>query len=151
VVFGALHDGEQVALGLTGPLSVPASPPPRPADAGPALAALGHLLDELGRWRPWTGVAASLARWRANTSILVWQAVWLPGDSGGAASDAVDSFFRFWQQRPAASEHAVRTGPGGPGGEMVVNLAAAAAGRAGLLADASELSRPAVTIAVPQL
>lgn len=139
-VFGALHDGEQVALGLDCPLTVPVSPERDPADAGMGLAALRYLLDELSRWRPWTRVSTSLARWRANTSILVWQAIPAQGAGGVAASDAVDSFFR---RPPAASAH-----PRDAGGATVVNLAAAAARRAGLLADASELSEPAVTIAV---
>src|SRR5690348_10941613 len=63
-IFGALHDGEQVALGFAALEA-----------GGPGLAMLGHLLNELGVWRPWTTVSTSLARWRANTSILVWQAV----------------------------------------------------------------------------
>ena len=139
-VFGALHDGEQIALGFDCPLTVPASPERDPADGGAGLAALRYLLDELGRWRPWTRVSTSLARWRANTSILVWQAIPAPGVAGVAARAAVDSFFR----RPSApSAH-----PGDAGGAAVVNLAAAAARRTGLLADASELSEPAVTIAV---
>jgi hypothetical protein len=70
----------------------------------------------------------------------VWEAVPAAGTDGGAASAAADSFFR---QLPAA------TGPEPDvGGRPVVNLAAAVAYRAGLLADASELSRPAVSITV---
>jgi hypothetical protein len=155
VVFGALHDGEQVALGFGFPLSAPV-----PADQGPAgsagadalvqlaepamtrpgIAELGHLLGELGTWRPWTRVSTSLARWKANTSILVWQAVPDEGTDDVAASAAADSFFR--QLRTAAKdEPAAGAGP-------VVNLAAALAQRAGLLADASELARPPVAITV---
>lgn len=164
-VFGALHDGEQVALGFDCPLCLPLSPNHRPgvtpaaadatgtdADAAalvelarpaagrPGLAELANLLDELGTWRPWTRVSTSLARWRANTSILVWQADPVPGWTGVTAGVAVDSFFR---QLPTASAQA-----SDEGAWTVVNLAAVAARRAGLLADPSELSRPAVTIAV---
>jgi hypothetical protein len=139
-VFRALHDGEQVALGLDCPLSVPGSPYQRPPDATPGLTELGHLLDELGTWRPWTRVSTSLAPWRANTSMLVWQAVPVPGSGRVAATAAADSFFR---QLPAVSERRTDTGAG-----TVVNLAADAARRAGLLVDESELSRPAVMITV---
>jgi hypothetical protein len=143
-VFGALHDGEQVALGLDCPLSMPSSPDHSPAvtaTAGrPGLAELEHLLDELGMWRPWTRVSTSLARWRANTSILLWQADSAPALSGVTASAAVDSFFR---QLRAPSAHVPDEDP-----RTMVNLAAAAARRAGLFVDPSELSRPAVTITV---
>jgi hypothetical protein len=154
-VFGALHDGEQVALGFDVPLSEPV-----PADQGaagspgvgallelagpamtrPGVAELGQLLGELGTWRPWTRISTSLSRWKANTSILVWEAVPGDGADGVAASAAADSFFRqlrtVAEDKPGASE--------GP----VVNLAAVVAQRAGLLADASELARPAVAITV---
>jgi hypothetical protein len=146
-VFGALHDGEQVALGFDVPLSepVPADQGAADADAllglaGPGIAELGQLLGELGTWRPWTRVSTSLSRWKANTSILVWEAVPGDGADGVAASAAADSFFRqlrtVAEDKPGASE--------GP----VVNLAAVVAQRAGLLADASELARPAVAITV---
>jgi hypothetical protein len=152
-VFHALHDGEQVALGFDCPLTMPVSPgqgPPPDADAlvtlaepaagQPGLAELGHLLGELGTWRPWTTVSTSLDRWKANTSILVWQAVPAPGAAAVAASAAADSFFR---QFPAAAKDATDAGAG-----PVLNLAAAAARRAGLFVDASELARPAVSITV---
>lgn len=143
-VFGALHDGEQVALGFDCPLSMPSSRDHSPAVAAaagrPGLAELGHLLDELGMWRPWTRVSTSLARWRANTSILLWQAGPAPGLSGVTASGSVESFFR---QLPAPGAKAPDEDAG-----TVVNLAAAAARRAGLLVDPSELSRPTVTITV---
>jgi hypothetical protein len=165
-VFHALHDGEQVALGLDCPLTVPAPADHDPAAAdhdpaaadhdpaaaadGPAggpgegagLADLGYLLGELGNWRPWTTVSTSLARWKANTSILVWQAVPAPGEGAVPASAAADSFFR---QLPAAG-HAEekRAGP-------LVNLAAATARRAGLFVDPSELAEPAVSITVTSL
>jgi len=152
-VFHALHDGEQVALGFDCPLTMPAPPgegPPADADAlvtlaepaagRPGLAELGHLLGELGNWRPWTTVSTSLDRWKANTSILVWQAVPAPGAAEVAAGAAADSFFR---QLPAATKEATDTGAG-----TVLNLAAAAARRAGLFVDASELARPTVSITV---
>ncbi len=152
VVFHALHDGEQVALGFDCPLTLAVSPDQGAAagDAGadalaklaeptatrPGIAELGEVLGELGTWRPWTRVSTSLSRWKANTSILVWEAVPAPVAAGAAA----DSFFR--QFRTAAGRRA--DGAGG----AVVNLAAAAARRAGLLADASELAQPAVSITV---
>jgi hypothetical protein len=150
-VFHALHDGEQVALGLDCPLTMPASADNQ-ADAGalaalaepavsrPGLAELGYLLAELGTWRPWTTVSTSLTWWKANTSILVWQAVPAPGSDGGVpASTAADSFFR---QFPAAVSH--QPEPTG----TVVNLAAAAARRAGLFIDPSELAQPTLSITV---
>jgi len=147
VVFGALHDGEQVALGFDVPLSapVPADQGAAGADAlpgltGPGIAELGQLLGELGTWRPWTRVSTSLSQWKANTSILVWEAVPDDGADGVAAGAAADSFFR--QLRTAAEDK-----PGASEGP-VVNLAAVVAQRAGLLADASELARPAVAITV---
>ncbi|HLK75882.1 MAG TPA: hypothetical protein VKU77_19815 [Streptosporangiaceae bacterium] len=151
-VFHALHDGEQVALGLDCPLTVPAPADHDPAAAadGPAggpgegagLADLGYLLGELGNWRPWTTVSTSLARWKANTSILVWQAVPAPGEGAVPASAAADSFFR--QLLPAGHAEEKRAGP-------LVNLAAAAARRAGLFVDPSELAEPAVSITVTSL
>src|SRR5579859_4851757 len=146
-VFHALHDGEQVALGLDCALTLPAAPDQAPAgdlaEAAanqPGLAELGYLLGELGNWRPWTTVSTSLARWKANTSILVWQAVPAPGEGAVPASAAADSFFR---QLPAAAGHAQETRAG-----PLVNLAAATARRAGLFVDPSELAEPAVSITV---
>jgi len=141
-VFHALHDGEQVALGLDCPLTVPAPPDHDPAGPGGAagLTDLGYLLGELGNWRPWTTVSTSLARWKANTSILVWQAVPAPGEGAVPASAAADSFFR---QLPAAAGHAQEKTAG-----PLVNLAAATARRAGLFVDPSELAEPAVSITV---
>jgi hypothetical protein len=185
-VFHALHDGEQVALGFDCALTMPvpqdqgrASAPAdadvlvtlaEPAASRPGLAELGHLLGELGTWRPWTTVSTSLARWKANTSILVWQAVPAPGASAVTASAAADSFFR---QLPAASarktEPAAAADPAAgaqpaagaetaagpqpaagaqPAAGTVVNLAAAAARRAGLFVDPAELDRPTVSITV---
>ena len=123
-VFHALHDGEQVALGFDCALTMPVPPDQgrasAPADADalvtlaepaasrPGLAELGHLLGELGTWRPWTTVSTSLARWKANTSILVWQAVPAPGADAVTASAAADSFFR---QLPAASARGTEPPP----------------------------------------
>ena len=144
-VFHALHDGEQVALGLDCALTLPAAPDQ--ASAGdlaeaaanqPGLAELGYLLGELGNWRPWTTVSTSLARWKANTSILVWQAVPAPGAGPVTATAATDSFFR---QLPAAQKADEANG-------TVVNLAAATARRAGLFVDPSELAQPTVSITV---
>jgi hypothetical protein len=147
-VFHALHDGEQVALGLDCALTLPVAPDQ--ASAGdlaeaaanqPGLAELGYLLGELGNWRPWTTVSTSLARWKANTSILVWQAVPAPGAAPVTAAAATGSFFR---QLPAAQEAQKADEANG----TVVNLAAATARLAGLFVDPSELARPTVSITV---
>jgi hypothetical protein len=150
-VFHALHDGEQVALGFDCPLTLPVSPDQGVADADelvrqaepaatwPGITELGHLLGELGTWRPWTTVSTSLSRWKANTSILVWEAVPAEGSGTITASAAADSFFRQLQTGGPGTEAAAGT---------VVNLAAATARRAGLFVDASELGRPAVSITV---
>jgi len=150
-VFHALHDGEQVALGLDCALTIPVAPDQDRASASddaaasrPGLAELGYLLGELGTWRPWTTVSTSLERWKANTSILVWQAVPVPGANAVTASAAADSFFR---ELPAASRAAEPGGQAEPAG-TVVNLAAAAARRAGLFVDPSELAQPTVSITV---
>lgn len=167
-VFHALHDGEQVALGFDCALTMPVPPDqgrasaPADADAlvtlaGPAasrpgLAELGYLLSELGIWRPWTTVSTSLARWKANTSILVWQAVPAAGTNAVTAGAAADSFFR---QLPSASSREAHPAAGThpadgtrPADGAVVNLAAAAACRAGLFVDPLELARPTVSITV---
>lgn len=145
-VFHALHDGEQVALGLDCALTMPVAPDQASASDlaeaaanRPGLAELGYLLGELGNWRPWTTVSTSLARWKANTSILVWQAVPAPGAGPVTASAATDSFFH---QLPGAAQTADETNG------TVVNLAAATARRAGLFVDPSELARPTVSITV---
>ena len=139
-VFHALHDGEQVALGIDCALTVPVSSDAEPAATRPGLAELGHVLGELGTWRPWTTVSTSLARWKANTSILVWQAVPAPGSGEVAAGAAADSFFRQLGRATAQ--------PADEDAGSVVNLAAAAARRAGLFVDPSELARPAVSFTV---
>lgn len=153
-VFHALHDGEQVALGFDCPLSVPVWMDQgaavghadadalvklaEPASTRPGIAELGYVLGELGTWRPWTTVSTSLSRWRANTSILVWEAVPPEGSSGVAAGAAADSFFRQFR---IATENVAQAG-------TVVNLAAAVARRAGLLVEESELTQPTVSITV---
>jgi hypothetical protein len=168
-VFHALHDGEQVALGFDCALTLPVPPDQDPgaalaeeaasrpglaeeaasrpglaeeAASRPGLAELGYLLGELGHWRPWTTVSTSLARWKANTSILVWQAVPAAGASAVSASAAADSFFR---ELPAATARG--SGPADETGTLV-NLAAAAARRAGLFVDPAELAQPIVSITV---
>ncbi len=98
------------------------------------------MLGQLGTWRPWTTVSTSLSRWKANTSILVWQAVPAEGSSEVAPGAAADSFFEQLQ---------TPTEPGTePAAGAVVNLAAAAARRAGLFVEAAELAQPAVSITV---
>ena len=161
-VFHALHDGEQVALGFDCALTMPVPPDQgrasaptdadalvtlaEPAASQPGLAELGDLLGELGMWRPWTTVSTSLARWKANTSILVWQAVPAPGATTVTAGAAADSFFR---QLPTASRGEADPADGAqPADGAVVNLAAAAARRAGLFVDPAELARPTVSITV---
>ncbi len=160
-VFAALHDGEQVALGFDCPLTVPA---PR---TQPAPGELEHLLGELAAWRPWTTVSTSLSRWKANTSILVWQAppagartpsravsgpAVLASTAAGIGVRASSAAAAGVSAAAAAESFFLSLRAGGPGeeaaGGAVVNLAAAAAHRAGLLADPSELSRPAVKITV---
>jgi hypothetical protein len=156
-VFHALHDGEQVALGFDCPLTLPVSPDQgaaaaladadalvrqaEPAATRPGITELGHVLGELGTWRPWTTVSTSLSRWKANTSILVWEAV--PAEDSGAvtASAAADSFFRQLQTATKPGTEVAADG-------TVVNLAAVTARRAGLFVDASELTHPAVSITV---
>ena len=156
-VFHALHDGEQVALGFDCPLTLPVSPDQgaaaaqadadalvkqaEPAATRPGITELGYVLGQLGTWRPWTTVSTSLSRWKANTSILVWQAVPAEGSGGVTASAAADSFFRRLQTATEPATEVAATG-------TVVNLAAATARRAGLFVDASELAHPAVSIIV---
>ncbi len=156
-VFHALHDGEQVALGFDCPLTLPVSADQgaaaalaeadalvrqaEPAATRPGITELGHVLGELGTWRPWTTVSTSLSRWKANTSILVWEAVPAEGSGAVPASAAADSFFRQLQT-------ATKPGTEVAADATVVNLAATAARRAGLFVDASELAHPAVSITV---
>lgn len=127
VVFAALHDGEQVALGV------------------PAGEAAGHqaaiaLLTEIGHWRPWTAVSTSLSGWRATRSILVWEiADPLPLTAG----EAVEAFFG---QVPTGVDGPDAAGPAGPAGQ---NPVAAAAQAAGLSVDPAELTRPVFRVSGP--
>jgi hypothetical protein len=112
-----------------------------PAATRPGITELGDVLGQLGMWRPWTTVSTSLSRWKANTSILVWEAVPAEGSGTVTASAAADSFFRQLQTATEPGTEAAAAG-------TVVNLAAATARRAGLFVDASELTHPAVLITV---
>ena len=78
-VFQALHDGEQVAVGVDCCLTAP-------VPAG--LTHLTRLLDELGTWRPWTTITTSPTRWLATQSILVWET-----PEGTPAEAAVRAFY----------------------------------------------------------
>ena len=139
-VFHALHDGEQVAVGFAGPLTTRVDENQRNLDgagqedqaialldeaeaAAPGLAGLDRLLGELGKWRPWTAVSTSLPRWRATTSILVWEL--LPssnaaGEDESLATDTPDlestvadsgvrGFYELLRTRAAASRRRRRT------------------------------------------
>ena len=144
-VFHALHDGEQVAVGFPAPLSVPA---PADADvaasaraalgeavtASPAVAAADTLLGELGKWRPWTVVSTSLPRWRATTSVLVWES---PADGAGMDA-AVEAFYDLVRARADHGAEATDT--------AVLNLAAAAALTAELTVDAAQLGEPVLAV-----
>jgi len=169
-VFHALHDGEQVAVGFGGPLTTRVDEDQPNLDgtgrearaialldqaeaAAPGLAGLDRLLGELGKWRPWTAVSTSLPRWRATTSILVWEL--LPGDNAAEETDplatdapepdstvadsGVHGFYELLRTR-ADRLADVATEP-------VINLAAAVALRAGLPVDARQLSEPVLAIA----
>src|SRR5260370_36741530 len=99
-VFHALHDGEQVALGLDCALTMPVARDQDPATvlaesaaSRPGLAELAYLLGELGTWRPWTTVSTSLVRWKANTSILSLLAVSAPGAGTVTRSAAAGRVF----------------------------------------------------------
>jgi hypothetical protein len=157
-VFYALHDGEQVALGFDCPLTIPVAPDQagaagpdsaddlaklaklaEQAEGRPGIAELGELLGQLAMWRPWTTVSTSLSRWKANTSILVWEAVPAQGSGAVPAGAAADSFFRRLRAAEPEAEPVAGT---------VINLAAAASRRAGLFVEAPELARPAVSITV---
>lgn len=157
VVFHALHDGEQVALGVDCPLTLGLADGERvSADGGvgewvrarladstqrhPAMAQMTDLLGQLGMWRPWTAVSTSLARWFATRSLLVWQAAGTGSGEVPAAGAAVAAFFDLVGSR------ADRPPEHGAGG--VLNLAAAAALEAGVTADRVELTVPALTVHV---
>lgn len=146
-VFAALHDGEQVAIGVDASLTAAADDVvggeeallrragERAPDAG--LVAITRLLDELGHWRSWTAVSTSLAGWRSTRSILVWRI-----DAGAPSpSAAVEAFFDL-----VRSGRAEIDGVSSP--DPVVNLVAAAAIRAGLPVDPADLSRPVLRVSV---
>ena len=178
-VFAALHDGEQVALGFDRPLTLtvstrrgtPASAVAllalaAPSAGRPGIAELGRLLADLGTWRPWTTVSTSLRRWRANTSVLVWEAIPADGPGPVAPETAAGSFFqsvpppprrqaRARLRAPASLRELARPQPEPAAWQAaeqpaapVVNLAAAAARRAGLSLDEAELARPPLSITV---
>ncbi|WP_460606834.1 hypothetical protein [Jatrophihabitans fulvus] len=127
-VFTALHDGEQVAVGFPAPLWSHGSD----SLDGPHVRAMSELVTEIGRWRPWTVVSTSLPRWRATTSVLVWETDLDDADA------AVDAFFALVA---AHADH---------GGEDrdadVVNLAATAAVRSELQADEAQLREPVLLV-----
>jgi hypothetical protein len=135
-VFAALHDGEQVAVGFPAPLSVPDTGGGGVLESAEsdrlAVRELATLLTELGRWRPWTVVSTSLPRWRATTSVLVWET-----DSDDLDA-AVEAFFALAD----GDRGAERVTDG------VLNLAAAAAERAGLTVDTAQLREPVVLVSV---
>jgi hypothetical protein len=144
-VFHALHDGEQVSIGFDCPLTAPADGvDPKDATAvlavadagGAGLAALRWLIDELGKWRPWTIVTTSLARWRATTSVLVWEA----GADGSPVDSeaAIDGFYAVLRADAATADT--------EGGRL--NLAAAIAVASEATADAAELTQPVLRVAL---
>lgn len=149
-VFHALHDGEQVAIGFDCPLTVPADGAEAPdaaaavrvaqsVDAGPGIEQLRHLVAELGQWRPWTIVTTSLPRWRATTSVLLWETS-LPPAGGSDASAAIDAFYAMIR----SGDQPVADGAQAP----LVNLAAVAAVESEVTADAAELTRPVLRVPV---
>src|SRR6202041_2349025 len=125
-VFHALHDGEQVALGFDCALTMPVTPDHEPGQ-DPGLAELGYLLGELGNWRPWTTVSTSLACWKANTSILVWQAVPAPGASAVTPCARPTVFSASPPPPPRRAKRAEEAKKAEEAEGTVVNLAAAAA------------------------
>jgi hypothetical protein len=135
-VFAALHDGEQVAVGFPAPLNGPDTGGDGALAAAEndraAVRELAALLTELGRWRPWTVVSTSLPRWRATTSVLVWET------ESDDLDAAVEAFFAL-----AHGAHEIERDPDGR-----LNLAAAAAERAGLSVDTAQLREPVVLVSV---
>ena len=109
------------------------------AEAGSAAVHdLGALLTELGRWRPWTVVSTSLPRWRATTSVLVWETP-LPQDAGdGALDDAVERFYALVHDRADRGEESASG--------SLLNLAVVAAGRAQLTVDPAATHEPIVRV-----
>jgi hypothetical protein len=149
-VFTALHDGEQVAIGVAAPLSTPLADGGIASNeqaltllgdaegAAPQIDAIRTLLEEIGKWRPWTVVSTSLAQWRATTSVLVFR-IDSDGDVDAQVADAaVDAFFDRVHRRDAPE----RSAPG-----HALNLPAAIALRAGLGVDTAQLTEPPLSIA----
>jgi hypothetical protein len=147
-VFHALHDGEQVAIGFDCPLTAAAdqldnSDPATliaragAVERGPGVERLRHLVTELGIWRPWTIVTTSLPRWRATTSVLVWEAVPAPGAKVSPQA-AIDAFYAMLGSGAQATADGATT--------AVLNLAAAAAVESGATADAAELTAPVLRV-----
>jgi len=139
-VFHALHDGEQVAIGWDCPLTAPAEDGDRvdpeaalararALTAGAGLDALGRLVSELGEWRPWTIVTTSSARWRATTSVLLWE---FAGDA--EPERAIDAFYAALHTDDAGED------------EPALNLAAAIAVGSGATADPDELLRRGLSL-----
>jgi hypothetical protein len=148
-VFHALHDGEQVAIGFDCPLSIPGEPGEssdvasllaraESVDATPALTELRRLVRELGMWRPWTIVTTSLPRWRATTSVLMWEAV-AESDAAVTPLDAIEAFFAVLQSGGQSDDDAA---------PPTLNLAAAAAVSSEVTADPAELTGPVIRIPV---
>jgi hypothetical protein len=135
-VFAALHDGEQVAIGFDCPLALPAANGTADDAADREMTELRRLITELGRWRPWTIITTSLARWRATTSVLVWE---VAGEHPADRTAAIDAFFATLRGAPAADE----------GSGRLVNLAAAIAVESEATADPAEVDSPVLTIPVP--
>lgn len=131
-IFAALHDGEQVAVGFPAPLAVDGPDVEAAERDDPTVQQLARLLTELGRWRPWTVVSTSLPRWRATTSVLVWET-----DSDDLDA-AVDAFFALAASK---ADHGAEK----PDAQRI-NLAAAAAVRSELTADESQLREPVVLV-----
>ena len=146
-VFDAVHDGEQVAIGVHASLTADADDVAGGAgellrhaaehepDAG--LIAVTRLLDELGHWRSWTAVSTSFAGWRSTRSILVWHIDAI----APSPSAAVEAFFDLVRNGCADVDN-------GSASDPVVNLVAAAAVRAGLPVDPADLSRPVLRVSV---
>ncbi|HEU5267581.1 MAG TPA: hypothetical protein VFU35_12820 [Jatrophihabitans sp.] len=151
-VFHALHDGEQVAVGVAGALSAPL--PDGGIDAvneralevlataegqAPDIVRIRTLLDELGKWRPWTVVSTSLGRWRATTSVLVWQ---IETDAAAVDERAADAAVEAFYERVRTASDAAPASD-----RRVLNLPAAIAMRAGLGVDTAQLTEPPLAIA----
>jgi hypothetical protein len=93
---------------------------------------LEELLRGLGDYRPWTVVSTSLPKWRATTSVLLWET------PGADLDAAVEAFYALVTRRADRGQE--------DWAAPVVNLAAACAQRAGLTVDPAQLSEPVVSI-----